>query len=217
MTDLVQFVFLPIGLGLIGFVEPCSIGSTLLFIKYLEGMSAAEKLLQVGLFTVTRSLSIGLLGAFAVVVGAAFVNFQKGAWIMLGVLYVALGLLFLLRRGGWLKISLGPSLARISGARGSVALGLLFGMNIPLRSPLDFCPSGHGRGKRRERRNLDGRVPLARPVRLRPIAPARYRRALRACPARARPGGGLVAAIPDLDRSPADRSRPLVDLLWSFC
>jgi hypothetical protein len=40
-------ILLPIGLGLFGFIEPCSIGSTLVFIKVMEGKTTAVKLWQV--------------------------------------------------------------------------------------------------------------------------------------------------------------------------
>jgi cytochrome c-type biogenesis protein len=141
--DLVNLVALPIGLGLFGFVEPCSIGSTLVFIKYLEGKSAAEKLAQVALFTVTRALFIGLLGVLAVLIGAAFIGFQKAAWIVLGAIYVAIGVLYLTGRAEALMLSIGPSLSRISGSRGSVSLGLLFGLNIPAcAAPLIFALLG---------------------------------------------------------------------------
>jgi hypothetical protein len=32
-----HFAALPLGLGLLGFIEPCSVGSSMLFIKHLEG------------------------------------------------------------------------------------------------------------------------------------------------------------------------------------
>jgi len=35
-------VVMPIFFGLFGFVEPCSIGSTLVMVKQLEGQSAAQ-------------------------------------------------------------------------------------------------------------------------------------------------------------------------------
>ena len=41
---LTRLVLLPVGLGLLGFVEPCSLGSILVFVKYLEGKDAARKL-----------------------------------------------------------------------------------------------------------------------------------------------------------------------------
>lgn len=145
MTDfgIVQLVLLPVGLGLFGFLEPCSIGSTLVMLKYLEGKSAAAKLAQVGLFTLTRAVFIGLLGVLAVGVGTAFIGFQKAAWIILGAIYVALGLLYLLRLTGKLMVSVGPSLAKLSGSRGSAALGIIFGLNIPAcAGPLIFALLG---------------------------------------------------------------------------
>lgn len=141
MTDsLVAAILLPIGLGLLGFIEPCSLGSTLVFIKAMEGKPATVKLAQVGVFTATRALFIGALGAVAVVVGSAFIGFQKAMWTGLGALYAALGLLFLAGRAGYVMASLGPGLARIGEVRGSAVLGLLFGLNIPACSaPLLFA------------------------------------------------------------------------------
>src|SRR3546814_10134522 len=55
-----DLVAVPAGLGLIGFVEPCSLGSSLVFVKYLEGKGATAKLLEVTLFAVTRAAFIGL-------------------------------------------------------------------------------------------------------------------------------------------------------------
>lgn len=121
-SGFLNLVALPIGLGLFGFVEPSSIGSTLVFIKYLEGKSASEKLAQVATFAITRALFIGLLGVVAVLVGAAFIGLQKAAWVLLGAVYVAIGLRYLTGRAEALMLSLGPRLGRISGSRGSVGL-----------------------------------------------------------------------------------------------
>lgn len=145
MTDfsLLNLVVLPIGLGLLGFIEPCSIGSSLVFVKYLEGKSAAAKLAQVGVFTATRALFIGALGVLAVVIGSAFLGLQRGAWIFLGAVYVVIGALYLSGRARSLMISLGPSLGQISGLRGSAGLGVLFGLNIPAcAAPLVFALLG---------------------------------------------------------------------------
>lgn len=144
MTEpLAATMLLPIGLGLLGFIEPCSIGSTLVFIKVMEGRAATVRLWQVGVFTATRALFIGVLGAVAVLVGSAFIGFQKAMWTGLGGLYVALGLLFITGRAGYLMTVLGPGLARIGERRGSAALGLLFGLNIPAcAAPLLFALLG---------------------------------------------------------------------------
>ncbi|WP_051371708.1 cytochrome c biogenesis protein CcdA [Leisingera aquimarina] len=128
---LFNLLVLPAGLGLFGFIEPCSIGSSLIFIKYLEGKSGAQKLFETVLFALTRALFIGGLGAAAVLVGVAFAGFQRGAWIVLGAGYAAIGILYLVGRAGYLMRTIGPRLTELNGARGSVGLGLIFGLNIP--------------------------------------------------------------------------------------
>jgi cytochrome c-type biogenesis protein len=138
-----NLVVAPVGLGLLGFVEPCSLGSSLVFVKYLEGKDAGAKLTDVVIFAVTRAVFIGLLGMLAVLLGAAFVGLQKAAWLGLGALYFLLGLLYIFGRAGALAVSFGPGLARLAGARGSAGLGLLFGLNIPAcAAPLIFALLG---------------------------------------------------------------------------
>lgn len=122
---------LPIGLGLFGFVEPCSIGSTLLFIKLMEGKPAAVKLGQVAAFTLSRGAFIGLLGAAAALIGTAFLGFQKAGWLLLGLVYLAIGILYLTGHIAWLMRSIGPRIARLGDLRASAALGTLFGLNVP--------------------------------------------------------------------------------------
>lgn len=129
--DLAHWLALPIGLGLFGFIEPCSIGSTLLFIKSLEGREAAGKLAQVIVFMMTRALFMGALGLAAVALGTAFLGFQKVAWIVFGVFYAMIGVLYVAGRSGSFVRTLGPSLTRLSSVNGSAALGALFAFNIP--------------------------------------------------------------------------------------
>lgn len=126
-----DLVLLPVGLGLFGFVEPCSLGATLVFIKVMEGRAATIKLRQVTAFALTRAVFIGLLGFAAALVGTAFLPFQRTAWVVLGVLYAVLGGLYLAGRAGWLMRSFGPRLSALAGVRGAAGLGVLFGFNIP--------------------------------------------------------------------------------------
>jgi cytochrome c-type biogenesis protein len=128
---LFNLLILPAGLGLFGFIEPCSIGSSLIFIKYLEGKEGGRKFAETAIFALTRAVFIGGLGAVAVLAGSVFLGFQRGAWIVLGAIYVAIGLLYLTGRAGFLMRTIGPKLAGFNGTRGSVGLGLIFGLNIP--------------------------------------------------------------------------------------
>lgn len=130
-AELTATFFLPVGLGLFGFIEPCAIGSTLLFIKLMEGKSASVKMAQVALFAVTRALFIGLLGATAAFIGSAFLGFQRAGWLIFGLIYAAIGVLYLTGHVGWLMRSIGPRLASVGDFRTSALLGVVFGLNIP--------------------------------------------------------------------------------------
>lgn len=126
-----------------GFVEPCSIGATLVFVKAIEGRSNAVKVWHVIIFALTRAMLIGILGMLAVAIGSTFLRLQKAAWLMLGMVFAAIGLLYLFGRAGAVMASLGPSLSSLSGLRGSVLLGMLFGLNIPAcAAPLLFALLG---------------------------------------------------------------------------
>jgi len=129
--ELAGLILLPIGLGLFGFVEPCAIGATLLFIKTMEGASASTKVAQVLAFTVSRAIFTGLLGAIAVLIGSLFLGLQKAIWLAVGLLYAAIGVLYLSGRIGLLMRTLGPQLSALSSPRGSIALGASLGLVIP--------------------------------------------------------------------------------------
>jgi cytochrome c-type biogenesis protein len=129
--ELASFLLLPIGLGLFGFVEPCAIGATLLFIKTMEGTPAPTKVAQVLAFTLSRAVFTGLLGAIAVVIGSLFLGLQKAIWLAVGLLYAAIGVLYLTGGIAPLMRSIGPRLAALSSPRGSIALGAALGLVIP--------------------------------------------------------------------------------------
>lgn len=127
----IEVALLSIGLGLLGFVEPCTMGSNLILVKHLEQRPYRSALLQIGVYTVTRALFMGTLGAAAALVGAYFFDLQRALWIGLGTVYLGFGLLYLCGRQGWLIARVEPLLSRASGTRGSAGLGLLFGLNVP--------------------------------------------------------------------------------------
>jgi cytochrome c-type biogenesis protein len=113
------FLLIPVGLGLVGFIEPCSIGASLLFLKSVEGNPPAVKLAQAAVFTATRAVFIGLLGAAAALIGTAFLQFQRGGYILLGALYASIGVVYLTGNAAKLMVSVGPGLSRLSTVRGA--------------------------------------------------------------------------------------------------
>jgi len=141
--DLISLVLFPFALGLLGFIEPCSIGSTLLFLKYVERREAVERVAQTVLFTLTRATLMGALGATAALVGATVLGIQKAGWLFLGAVYVVLGLMYVTGKAGRLARRVGPRLDRLSGSRGAVGLAVLFGLNVPAcAAPLLFAVLG---------------------------------------------------------------------------
>lgn len=129
--DLWTLIGVPLGLGLVGFVEPCTVGSSLLFVKYLEGKDRTARTIETVAFTLTRALFIGALGAAAALIGTAFLRAQHWFWILLGTAYALLGLLYLAGQQWRFARAFGPALRRARGARGGALLGVVFGLNIP--------------------------------------------------------------------------------------
>jgi cytochrome c-type biogenesis protein len=129
--ELITLIGLSIGLGLLGLIEPCTVGSHLLFIKYLDDKTRTKQMLHLALFVVTRALIIGALGAVAVLIGSAIFNIQRIFWIVLGSGYLLFGLLYLSGRQEQLMVALGPSLQPQRSRYGAATLGLLFGLNVP--------------------------------------------------------------------------------------
>lgn len=123
-------VVAPVGLGLLGFIEPCTLGSSLVWLKYLEGTSAVMQRVQTVIFASTRAIMIGTLGAVAAAIGARFLTYQRGFWIALGGVYIVIGILYFLRLEWILARPVGPSVTRMR-TRGAMALGVVFGLNIP--------------------------------------------------------------------------------------
>lgn len=129
--SLVNVVLIPLGLGLLGFLEPCSMGANLLFVQYLEGRDGPSKIVQTAAYAATRALFTSALGAGAGLIGAAFLSAQKVAWLALGLAYATVGILYVAGKGGTLALSLMPRFARGAGTAAPVGLGVVFGLNIP--------------------------------------------------------------------------------------
>lgn len=74
---------------------------------------------------------MGALIVAAVGIGATFISFQKAAWVIFGMIYVIVGIVYLAGKSQSLKVSLGPALSRFATLEYSAALGVVFEFNIP--------------------------------------------------------------------------------------
>jgi cytochrome c-type biogenesis protein len=128
---LLELSLLPIGLGLLGFIEPCTIGGHLLFLETQNDRPRPEKINALLTFVVTRSLVAGLFGALIAFLGRNIVSAQTGVWLIFGLIYLAIGLAFLTGRAGFIKRKISVAPAAWKSARSPLVLGLAFGLNIP--------------------------------------------------------------------------------------
>ncbi len=131
--DALYLLALAVGLGLLGFVEPCSIGANMVFLDHLREKGRGERLRETAKFALVRSAVLGLFGLGIAFVGGSVFAAQKGFWLLLGLLYLALGVAVILnarfRWGLFGRVSLGRLLPERGGR--SLGLGLLFGLNLP--------------------------------------------------------------------------------------
>jgi cytochrome c-type biogenesis protein len=142
-VDFYQLILVPIAFGLVGFIEPCSIGANIIFLGYLNSRGG-EKMCEALKFTVTRATFLGTVGFAVGVLGQPL---RMGAYsysLLLGILYMAIGLLGLVwahRGGGFPSIDFG----RYFPKEGAVPLGVVFGLSAPACSlPLFIALIGLG-------------------------------------------------------------------------
>ena len=131
--DALYLLALAIGLGLLGFVEPCSIGANMVFLGLLREKGRGARLRETAKFALSRSVVLGLFGLGISFLGSSVFAAQKGFWLLLGLLYLALGVAVILnarfRWGLFGRISLRKLLPAREDR--SLGLGLLFGLSLP--------------------------------------------------------------------------------------
>lgn len=126
-----QTLLLAFGLGLLGFIEPCTIGTHMLFLGGQRTRPMRERLGAALIFLLARLVVMGGFGGLIVVLGQRLIGVQTGTWLLFGAIYLGLGLAIL---AGWDKamrhrIKVSPE--RWKAASNPLLQGLAFGLNIP--------------------------------------------------------------------------------------
>lgn len=122
----------PIGLGLLGFVEPCSLGANAVFLSYIAPLSGWRRVAEVLTFTVSRGVFLGLIGAVAGAAGGAVLALQRWYILALGVVFVLLGVLVLTGGTRYLPRLPGLGVGRLQRVPPTaLLLGVVFGLSAP--------------------------------------------------------------------------------------
>jgi cytochrome c-type biogenesis protein len=133
-------VILPFLLGLLGFIEPCSLGANLIFLQYLLPFSQHARILQSLLFTLTRALFLSLIGLLSALLGQQVIGIQDHYILFLGTLYIVFGLIILIKGSTWNFLLPFPRFFKRSIP---ILLGGAFGLAVPAcASPLILILAG---------------------------------------------------------------------------
>lgn len=129
--SLFTLIVLPVALGLLGFIEPCTVGSHLLFLGTQEGRSRYERINAAIIFVAVRAVVAGMIGGLIAFFGQHLIDAQTGFWLVFGLIYLAIGAAFIVGKAGTFKKQIDLSPAAWKRAQNPILLGLAFGLNIP--------------------------------------------------------------------------------------
>jgi cytochrome c-type biogenesis protein len=121
----------PLGLGLLGFVEPCTVGGHLVFLRAMAERPRSARLVSMLAFTLVRTLVMGSFGALVVLVGRLLIEVQTALWIVFGSIYVLIGLAFAMGPAGAVKRRIDFAPIAWKATTSPLALGVAFGLVIP--------------------------------------------------------------------------------------
>ncbi len=129
-----SLIVLPFVFGLIGFVEPCSMGINMMFLSGVHQTRPGRRIREIVIFMTVRASILALLGVSVAFVGSRIFSFQRGFFTLLALLYVVVGLLMIFP-GSRLHRLRNIRVAHLLGLdfrQGSLKrLGLIAGLTIP--------------------------------------------------------------------------------------
>lgn len=65
-------VLIPMLFGLIGFVEPCSLGINIIFLNRIKGLTRSKRILETSVFTLVRGFFLAIMGISAAFMGRQY-------------------------------------------------------------------------------------------------------------------------------------------------
>lgn len=130
----------PFLLGLLGFIEPCSLGANVIFLKYSLPLGRGARIAQSVLFALTRALFLSGIGVASALIGRKLIGVQGTYIHLLGAIYLLFGLVVLISRPAWIFSLPFPRLQERSLP---LLLGAAFGIAVPAcASPIVLALAG---------------------------------------------------------------------------
>jgi cytochrome c-type biogenesis protein len=127
-------IILPFVFGLIGFVEPCSMGINIIFLSSIDRTSSTRRYREIAVFMLVRALVLALLGLSVAFAGNRLFSLERGFFIILALIYITIGLLMIFSKSLLARLR-NVRIAHILGLdfkEGALKrLGLVAGLTIP--------------------------------------------------------------------------------------
>ncbi len=123
-------IFIPLVLGLIGFIEPCSLGINILFLTRVKGLNRAKRISETLIFSLVRGFFLALVGLSAAFIGSKIITLQSSFFWVLGGVYIITGVIAIMNMYRPIfkhEINISKYISN----KGSIALGFIFGLVIP--------------------------------------------------------------------------------------
>lgn len=123
-------ILIPMALGLIGFVEPCSLGVNMIFLTRVKGFGRAKRISETLIFILVRGIFLALVGLSAAFIGSRIITLQSSLFWALGGVYILLGVIGIVNK--YRPIFRHEiNISKFFSDKGAVALGFVFGPVIP--------------------------------------------------------------------------------------
>jgi cytochrome c-type biogenesis protein len=123
-------ILIPLIFGLIGFVEPCSLGINIIFLNRIKGLKRVKRISETLIFSLVRGFFLALVGLSGAFVGSKIIAIQSSFFLILGGIYILLGVLAVINMyGPTFKYEI--NMSKYIKNEGSIALGVVFGLIIP--------------------------------------------------------------------------------------
>lgn len=123
-------ILIPSVFGLIGFIEPCSLGINIIFLNRIKGFNRAKRISETLIFTSVRGFFLALVGLSAAFIGSKIITIQSSFFLILGGVYILLGVLAIMNMYRPI-FKHGINISKYIPNEGSMTLGVVFGLIIP--------------------------------------------------------------------------------------
>jgi cytochrome c-type biogenesis protein len=125
-----NLVLIPLLFGLVGFLEPCSLGINMIFLNRINGFERVKRISETLIFTFVRGTFLALFGVSAAFIGSKMTRIQSSLFLILGGIYIFFGAVAIINKYRTI-FKFEVNLSQYLQNKESLALGVVFGLIIP--------------------------------------------------------------------------------------